>query len=193
MKGKTSVALGLAYHAFLERFDFAGLYEKNGGKVATETLRERIERTILQLSDEDGQAARLLSVEKLQELLDNPVFYELCDMRLYKEQQFLVSLPIEKIYGKSNNTVEDWNELRGEARHEEMLFQGAIDLLAVGENQVRIIDYKYSRRSATKLYEHYSPQLQLYRLAVAKILKIEPEKVRCTIVNIYHGFQVDME
>jgi len=33
----------------------------------------------------------------------------------------------------------------------------------------------------------------LYRLAVAKIMRIPAESIRCSIVNIYHGFQVDMD
>ena len=74
-----------------------------------------------------------------------------------------------------------------------MLFQGAIDLLAVGEDGAWIIDYKYSRKDEEYLKNHYRPQLDLYRLAVSKILKIPKESIRCTIVNIYLGFQVDMD
>jgi ATP-dependent exoDNAse (exonuclease V) beta subunit len=73
-----------------------------------------------------------------------------------------------------------------------MIFQGAIDLLAVGE-EVRIIDYKYSTRNAVELRAHYMPQLELYRATVAKILRIEPRSIRCSIVNIRQGFQVDMD
>ena len=73
-----------------------------------------------------------------------------------------------------------------------MLFQGALDLLAVGE-EVQIIDYKYSTRGAEELKAHYKPQLDLYKLAVAKIMKIDPAVIRCSIVNIRKGFQVDMD
>ena len=76
---------------------------------------------------------------------------------------------------------------------EEMLFQGAIDLLAVGDDGAWIIDYKYSAMDESYLREHYKPQLDLYRLATAKIMGLPIEKIRCTIVNIYHGFQVDLE
>ena len=73
-----------------------------------------------------------------------------------------------------------------------MIFKGAIDLLAVGE-EIRIIDYKYSARDGESLRAHYQPQLALYRLATAKILGVEKEKIRCTIVNIRQGFQVDVD
>lgn len=36
----------------------------------------------------------LLEEKKLAEVLSNPVFSELSGMRLYREQQFLVSLPV---------------------------------------------------------------------------------------------------
>ena len=73
-----------------------------------------------------------------------------------------------------------------------IIYQGAIDLLALGD-EVRIIDYKYSLRDAEGLKEYYAPQLMLYRMAVAKILKIEEDKIRCTIVNIDKGFEVEIE
>ena len=75
---------------------------------------------------------------------------------------------------------------------EEILFQGAIDLLAVGE-EVRVIDYKYSGKTAETLLKEYAPQLHIYRLAVAKILHVEPSAIRCTLVNIKKGYSVDVE
>ena len=75
---------------------------------------------------------------------------------------------------------------------DEIIYQGAIDLLAVGE-QVRIIDYKYSSQGAEYLKKHYAPQMQLYRMAIAKSLKMDENAVRCTIVNIKNGVQVDVE
>ena len=74
---------------------------------------------------------------------------------------------------------------------DEVLFQGAIDLLAVDENGAWIIDYKYSRKGKDALKASYAQQLDLYRLAVAKSLHIDKTNVRCSIVNIYKGYQVD--
>ena len=130
----------------------------------------------------------LLSVEKLEEILSNPVFYHLIGRTLYKEQRFLVSLPVKDTYAKKENA----DPALASADGEEMLFQGAIDLLAVGDSDAWIIDYKYSIRDKESIQRHYEPQLRLYRLAVAKILKLPVEKVRCSIVNIYRGFQVDL-
>ena len=186
-KGSTSVELGLAYHAFLERFDFSLLFDENGEKASENVLKERILEVVTRMREENADEANLLDVEKLREILYNQVFFELAGMRLYKEQQFLVSLPIEKTYETYDKTA-----FCGDAQKEETLFQGAIDLLAVGEDEARIIDYKYSRKGEEELRAHYMPQLKLYRLAVSKILGLDEGKIRCVIVNIYRGFQVDM-
>ncbi|MBQ8291358.1 MAG: UvrD-helicase domain-containing protein [Clostridia bacterium] len=182
-KGETSIEAGLAYHAFLENFDFGQLFDENGDRVSVTRLESIVEKAY-----ENTEDTTLISKEKLVEILSNPVFGELRGMRLYKEKQFLVSLPVKDTYALKEGV----DPLLREKGEEEMLFQGAIDLLAVGDEEARIIDYKYSVRSAESLKEHYKKQLDLYRLAVAKILKKPLENVRCSIVNIYRGFQVDM-
>ena len=183
LRAETSVEKGLAYHAFLEKFDFSLLYRANGERVSREELDEIVQEEFEKLGDP------LLSAQKLVEILSNPVFFELKDMRLYKEQQFLVSLPVRDTYAKKVGM----ENLKDAPKGEEMLFQGAIDLLAVGENEVRIIDYKYSVRDSQSIKEHYRLQLRLYKQAAAKILNVPKEKVRCTIVNIYRGYQVDVD
>ncbi len=183
-----AVREGTAYHAFLENFDFSLLVDINGRPVGKEILAELVEQELSILVDSDVEL-QLLSRSKLVEILSNPVFYRLQNMRLYKEQQFLVSLPVRETYAKK----EGMSALLEKQDGEEMLFQGALDLLAVGENEVHIIDYKYSTRGAEELKKHYQPQLDLYRLAVAKIMKMNKSDIRCSIVNIRSGFQVDMD
>ncbi len=186
--GVDAKAVGIAYHAFLERFDFSALYKANGEPIARETLQDVVKDAYEKLQEEGISGTELLSVDKLTEILSNPVFYQLQDGQLYKEQQFLVSLPIKETYAKKSGMT----ALQERSDDEEILFQGAIDLLFVGET-VRIIDYKFSKGSAGYLREHYKPQLELYRLATAKIMGIDPSKIRCSIVNIDRGFQVDMD
>ena len=103
---------------------------------------------------------------------------------MYKEQQFLVSLPVDDTFLQDG---------KGIGAAEEILFQGAIDLLAVKGDKAFIVDYKYSVKSAEKLREDYRAQLNLYKLACAKILSIPLKNIRCTIVNIYRGLEVDMD
>ncbi len=181
-----AVREGTAYHAFLERFDFSKLVDEVGNAVDVSTLSDSIEEALLAFEKEVD--VTLLKKEQLLEILSNPVFYELQGMRLYKEQQFLVSLPVKDTYAKRKDVVGLLQANDGE----EMLFQGAIDLLAVKDDTLHIIDYKYSKRNVEELREHYKPQLDLYKLAVAKVMKVDPSCVRCSIVNIKRGFQVDM-
>ncbi len=183
-----AVREGTAYHAFLEHFDFSTLLDGEGKPVPTLVLEGLVEEALTRLSGA-GVEVELLKKEKLTEILSIPVFYRLEGTRLYKEQQFLVSLPVKDTYAKKEGV----SPLLAEKEDgEEMLFQGAIDLLAVGE-ETQIIDYKYSGRSAEELKAHYKPQLDLYKLAVARIMKIPVERIRCSIVNIKRGFQVEMD
>ena len=182
-----SIAEGTAYHAFLEHFDFSLLTDERGAPVDKSTLQGLVDEKLAKI--EGSVQTELLSKEKLVEILLSPVFYTLQDSRLYKEQQFLVSLPVKDTYAHKEGVDP---ALLTKEDGEEMLFQGAIDLLAVGE-EVRIIDYKYSKRGAQALKAHYQAQLDLYKLAVAKVMKIEPKAIRCSIVNIRKGFQVDMD
>lgn len=183
---QTSIEAGIAYHAFLEYFDFSLLL--GGERLQKSELLEYAEETLIKMQNNGVQGLELLEKEKLVEILSNSVFYELQDMRLYKEQQFLVALPVKDTYAKKADGSEKLSEVE-----DEIIFQGAIDLLAVGDGFARIIDYKYSRLSTTRLKEKYRLQLDLYRQAVSKILRIPQEKIRCSIVNIYRGTQVEMD
>ena len=178
------VQTGIAYHAFLETFDFALLYDEKGDRLEKAAIADAVDSVL----SRGVAGAELLSKDKLVEILCNPVFGKLRNMRLYKEQQFLVTLPVKEAY-KNGAQITD---LQNVGEDEQMIFQGAIDLLAVGD-EVRIIDYKYSTRDAEYLRAHYKPQLVLYRMAVAKALKIEESKIHCTIVNIRLGFEVEVE
>ena len=184
-KGETSKETGVAYHAFLENFDFDLLYREDGEKRSREELGTLVE----EMRNEGGMVEmKLLSSDKLVDILSNSAFARLRGKRLYKEQQFLVSLPVRDTYAKR----EDADPILAQGE-EEMIYQGAIDLLAIGEDgETQIIDYKFSKGSAAYLRAHYRPQLELYRQAAAKILRIPPEKIRCSIINIYHGFEVDI-
>ena len=183
---KQAQAIGTAYHAFLEYFDFGRLYDENGARLRGESLQTAVEETLATL---DPLTCALLDEGQLIRILSSNAFDDLRDMRLHKEQDFLAILPVSETYGKRADALDAWKRDDGE----KMLFQGAIDLLAVGENEVRIIDYKYSNRGAESLREHYKPQLDLYKKAVAAILGKDEKVVTCTIVNIKHCFEVNMD
>ena len=172
---------GIAYHAFLERFDFTTC--ANG-----EAIEREIERVNALLKTAlDREAYALLDVNREREIVQNPVFATLADHELYRERQFLVSLCAEEVFPDLAGTV---------AGKEEILFQGAIDLLAIGKEGVRIVDYKYSsayrKENGEELKARYAPQLALYKKATAKILKIPEESISCSIVNIRYGYEIEI-
>ncbi|MBQ8374786.1 MAG: UvrD-helicase domain-containing protein [Clostridia bacterium] len=186
VEGETSQEIGLAYHAFLEHFDFSLLKicksrEAVGERVVAELARMKADGAF-----EEGYF-KLLEAEKLTEILCNPIFKSLDGMELYRERKFLAALPACDVLELLGNRAAE-----GECC-EDLLFQGAIDLLAVGEGRVRIIDYKYSQKGAEALKQTYGLQLNLYKKAVARIMKLDETAITCTIVNIYRGFEVEMD
>lgn len=157
--------VGTAYHAFLEHADFAA-----GGAAELERMKKSGVLPPEQLA--------LLSPQKTEEILTMPVFKRLKDAELYREQPFLVTLPAREFFGGNSE--------------ENVLFQGVIDLLAVTKKGVEIVDYKYSSRSAAGIREHYAMQIKLYKKATARILKIDENTIRTTIVNIQSGEEIEM-
>ena len=188
--GETDTERGLAYHAFLEKYDFQQAFAcADGDGFDVEKLRASVRNALQTFQDEkafDERYFPLLDVDKLTEIVANPVFFGLQGKKLYKEQQFLASIPACEVLNMQGKTIAD-----GECQ-EEILFQGAIDLLAVDEQGATVVDYKYSRRGADGLKERYTPQLTLYKKAVARILKLDESRISCTIVNIFRGFSVDI-
>ncbi|MDE7087211.1 MAG: PD-(D/E)XK nuclease family protein, partial [Clostridia bacterium] len=81
---------------------------------------------------------------------------------LYREREFLCRLKAKEIL---ETEAEDF-----------VLLQGAIDLLAVGDFGVKIIDYKYSHKTDEQLIKTYTPQLNLYKKVTSAILHCSPDK-----------------
>ena len=71
-----------------------------------------------------------------------------------------------------------------------MLIQGAVDLIAVGDDGADIIDYKYSSLVPQSLKDKYSKQLQVYARAFTVATGI---KVKSTcLINLFTGDVVDV-
>ena len=50
-----------------------------------------------------------------------------------------------------------------------------------------VIDYKTNDCSVEDLREMYQGQMDLYRIAVAKLCGLTPDKVRCVLVHVRAG------
>lgn len=168
-EGETGTERGTAYHRFLEFCDF-------GIKTADGVQKELFE--FAASGKITKEQLELLSAEELEEILNMPAFADLEGAKLFREREFLCRLPA--------NEILDTDAADG------VLVQGAIDLLADGGSGMRIIDYKYSRKSDKALAETYSKQLALYKKAVALITQTPPEKIKTVIVNIYLKRQIDL-
>ncbi len=111
-------------------------------------------------------------------MLFRSCFRSLAGKTLLREQQFLVSLPAEEIFNAGGG--------------DEVVFQGAIDLLAEGADGTTIIDYKFSSHDDARIRRDYAAQINLYKKAVARIRKIEERTVKAIIVNILQCREIEM-
>ena len=132
----------------------------------------------------------LLQTETLVKILSNSVFAEFTraaetGCSVLREANFLVALPVKDVYFADPSRY-------GTVGGETTLFQGATDLLLIGDGRAHIVDYKYSLRAASALAKKYTPQLVLYRKAVAKITGIREERVRCTLFNLALGYSLEV-
>lgn len=161
----TSKDAGIAYHAFLQHVRF--------GRSGAEELARMAEGGVLP----PGQIA-LLNVSQLDKILSLPCLAALTGRRIWREQTFLVNLRA--------------NELLPVSAADEIVFQGAIDLLCEDEAGYLIIDYKYSALGDDALRAKYAVQIALYKKAVARVMRVDENTVRARIVNIARCREIEM-
>ena len=141
---------GTANHKFLELCDFN---DKNADNQLIRLLSEG--KLTKELADS-------LNVDMLNNILKQPVWDELKDFKLYREQPFLTTFTAKELFSEESDAP--------------ILIQGIIDLLAVKDGKAILIDYKDSSHSADRLKEDYSMQLSLYKRAIEKCLDLAVEK-----------------
>ena len=166
---KGGAETGTAYHKFLQLCDFSRRDDKS--------IEEQIKSFVGsgQMSEEQ---AKLLNVGRLKDILAMSVFSQLDGALLYREREFLCRLPANAF-------------LPTEAT-DDVLVQGAIDLLAVRGGDISVIDYKYSALGDSDLINKYTPQLELYKKAVARILGREESSISATIINIRRCREINL-
>ena len=148
---------GTAYHAFLEHVVF--------GRSAKEELARMREEGLL-----SEEQCALLDEERLEAILEIPCLKALAGKRVRREQTFLVRLPA--------------NEILPTEATDEIVFQGAIDLLYEGGNGYEIIDYKFSSHDDERIRADYALQIKLYKKAVARATRTDEKNITARIVNI---------
>ena len=152
--------IGNAYHRFLELCDFTLSPEDAFNGVIGGLLMEE-------------EYKSLVEKEKIFKILQMPVFNEIEGYTLYKEQPFTAFMPA--------SIVENYTE----ETSEEVLVQGIIDLLAIKGDEAIIIDYKHSGvKDENTLINRYKKQLELYAIAVEKVLN--KKVIKACLVNVNH-------
>ena len=163
--GGSSAEEGTAYHKFLQYFRF-------GEGVSSELSRMKKEGLL-----SDGECARL-SLEQLGKITNIPCLKALAGKRCERERKFLLSLTPKETGAYDGGTA--------------VIFQGAIDLLFTDESGFVIYDYKFSGLPKEKLKEKYAPQIELYKDAVAKGMRVDRASIRAKIINIKSAEVIDM-
>ena len=171
VKGKITVGKGkanergTAYHKFLENLDF------NAKSVDNELIRQLSQGVLL------PEQAKLLDKNTLRGIIGSGVFGRLDGYKIYREQPFVAGFPAKEVGYKNANG--------------EILVQGIIDLLAVKDGEAIILDYKATRKSRGEMLERYKTQLEIYKKAVEKVMKL---KVKKTILfNVFTCETVEVE
>lgn len=143
-----SVKDGVTAHKILELYDFDSKVE----------FKAQVEN-LISLGVLERESVEKLQLDKIKAVINSGAFDCVKGKRLFREKTFLASVPAKMLFG-------------GEIESK-VLAQGVIDLLAIGENEAIVIDYKYSAKSPSALKETYGRQLKLYAYAVESALKIK--------------------
>lgn len=163
-KGKANER-GTAYHKFLENLDF------NAKSADNELIRQLSQGVLL------PEQAKLLDKNTLQKIVNSGIFARLDGYKIYREQPFVAGFSAKDVgYEKAEG---------------EILVQGIIDLLAVKGDEAIILDYKATGKSREEMLGKYKTQLEIYKKAVEKVMKM---KVKKTILfNVFTCETVEVE
>lgn len=163
-KGKANER-GTAYHKFLENLDF------NAKSADNELIRQLSQCVLL------PEQAKLLDKNTLQKIVNSGIFARLDGYKIYREQPFVAGFSAKDVgYEKAEG---------------EILVQGIIDLLAVKGDEAIILDYKATGKSREEMLGKYKTQLEIYKKAVEKVMKL---KVKKTILfNVFTCETVEVE
>ncbi len=98
---------------------------------------------------------------------------------VYKEREFMLK---EKIGNLLENSLED-----------EILVQGVVDLFAVKNDGVILVDYKYSSKTDEKyLINKYKNQLKLYKIAIENAFKVKINEIYLLSLKNFNLIKVEI-
>ncbi|MGN1067107.1 MAG: UvrD-helicase domain-containing protein [Candidatus Fimimonas sp.] len=161
-------ALGTAYHKVYQYVNY------NASKA-------EIAQTVQGLVNEgkiNSEMATKLDLSLIWQTLNNAQLRQLMQQgEVYHEMPFMLVAPYNAV-AKDQRFSDD------------VMLQGVIDLLVIGQNKATVVDFKFSTHSEDILRADYQKQLASYRLAVEKICGIH--NVDCYILSILENKLIRM-
>lgn len=169
-KGLTPAERGTALHAFLQFADY--------GKAA-----QSPERELLRLVEEKfitPEQAGAVDMNRVTAFFDAEVTKRmLASPRVLREYRFTVEIPAGEVKP----------ELTGEMREQPIVLQGAVDCAFEEDGALVIVDYKTDRvANPAELWERYSGQLSLYRMAMEQCTGLPVKE--CLLYSFHLNLQV---
>ncbi len=157
---------GTAFHNFMERCNIENAVKDC--KAEAERLAENGFLTARQLE--------MLDYEKLERFLSSSLISRVLNSDSYdREYQFTVKIPASGYNPEFDN--------------EEIIMQGAIDLVFFENNEAVIVDYKTDRvGDVSALSSLYSKQVELYKFAIKETTGLNVKE--CIIYSIHLGEEI---
>ena len=142
---------GIQYHAIMQYIDF----NKSSKDEVTKQIDDMVSNELLG-RNVDRQK---INDNIIYKALQNPLFRQIANMHVLKEQEFQLYIPHKGISPGSN--VED-----------KVLVQGIIDLIAYNDkDEAILVDYKYSSSTLGEIKARYFEQINIYAMAIERVLK----------------------
>ena len=165
---------------------------EGGWKPGKDTARGKVYGTLVhELFNHlewDGEAFRAgLKARAWQ--VESPVLY---DEAVAAIEACLASAPVAELLLSKPAGAILWNERKATLMHEGKAITAVFDRVHVVPGQsATVIDYKTNDCSLEHLKEMYQGQMDMYRIAVAKLCGLEVGKVRCVLVHVRKGELVE--
>ena len=151
---------GTIAHKFMENLDFSS------GEELTIQAQRMIDSGVISKTDLDK-----INLQRIDKAFKTGAFSDLSDKTLYKEKNFICAV--------------EANLIKNCESEQKVVIQGAVDLLAVGEEEAFIIDYKYSTLTPESMLQKYSKQLEVYSRAFTLTTGMPVKKA--LLVNLFTG------
>ncbi|MEE1143726.1 MAG: UvrD-helicase domain-containing protein [Acutalibacteraceae bacterium] len=158
---------GTACHKFMECCNI----EMAGDDLQAEIARLQNNGVLTQMQ------AKAIDLSKIKPFFESDLYTDIIKNAdsLYREKNFIASLPAYEVYGDVPDVM----------KNEEIVIQGAADLILLKDETLYIIDYKTDRvKDGNALIEKYKLQLEIYSKAFSRIFHCKNTK------NVIYSFHL---